>query len=57
MNFRNTLILVAVFALLAGYVYFVEMQKPAEDPSAADKDKYVFTLGEAGPPGAADQGW
>lgn len=46
MSFRNTLILVAVFALLGGYVYLVEMQKPAETPTTVDKDKYVFTLGE-----------
>ena len=46
MNFRNTLLLVLVFGILAGYVYFVEMQKPAEDLQAADKEKYVFTLGQ-----------
>ena len=45
MNFRNTAILVAVFALLGGYVYFVEMAKPPVDLTAQDKDKYVFTLG------------
>ena len=45
MNFRNTAILVAVFAVLAGYVYFVEMAKPPVDSAAQDKDKYVFTLG------------
>jgi len=44
MKLRNTLILVAIFALLAGYVYFVEMQKPAEDTQAKEKEKYVFTL-------------
>lgn len=46
MRLRNTLILVAIFALLAGYVYFVEMQKPAEDTQAKEKEKYVFTLGK-----------
>jgi len=46
MKLRNTLILVAIFALLAGYVYFVEMQKPAEDTQAKEKEKYVFTLGK-----------
>jgi hypothetical protein len=45
MNFRNTAILVAAFALLGGYVYFVEMPKPPVDPTAQDTDKYVFTLG------------
>ncbi len=45
MNFRNTAILVALFALLAGYVYFVEMAKPPIDTTAQDSDKYVFTLG------------
>ncbi len=45
MNFRNTAILVALFALLAGYVYFVEMAKPPVDTTVQDKDKYVFTLG------------
>lgn len=45
MNFRNTAILVALFALLAGYVYFVEMAKPPVDTTAQERDKYVFTLG------------
>lgn len=45
MKLRNTALLVATFALLAGYVYFVEMPKPAEDPAAADKDKIVLSLG------------
>lgn len=45
MKFRNTAILVAVFALLAGYVYFVEMAKPPVDLTAQDAAKYVFTLG------------
>lgn len=44
MSFRNTLILVAVLALLGGYVYFVEMQKPEATPVANEADKYVFTL-------------
>ena len=39
MNFRNTAILVAVFALLTGYVYFVEMAKPPVDLTAQDTDK------------------
>lgn len=46
MRLRNTLILVAIFALLGGYVYFVEMQKPVEDTQAKEKEKYVFTLGK-----------
>jgi hypothetical protein len=45
MSFRNTAILVAVFALLAGYVYFVEMAKPPEVTTTQDSGKYVFTLG------------
>jgi hypothetical protein len=45
MNLRNTLILVAVFAVLGGYVYFVEMPKPATPPVVSDSDKYVFTVG------------
>jgi hypothetical protein len=45
MNFRNTAILVAIFALLGGYVYFVEMAKPPVDLTTQDKEKYVFTLG------------
>jgi hypothetical protein len=45
MNFRNTAILLAVFALLGGYVYFVEMAKPPVDLTAQDREKYVFTLG------------
>jgi hypothetical protein len=45
MSFRNTAILVVVFALLAGYVYFVEMAKPPVDSTAQTTEKYVFTLG------------
>jgi hypothetical protein len=44
MKLQNTLVLVAVFAALAGYVYFVEMPKPANDTSVESKEKYVFTL-------------
>jgi hypothetical protein len=45
MSFRNTAILVALFALLAGYVYFVEMAKPPADLAAQETEKFVFTLG------------
>jgi hypothetical protein len=45
MSVRNTAILVAVFALLAGYVYFVEMAKPPVSSTAQDTEKFVFTLG------------
>jgi hypothetical protein len=45
MSFRNTAILVALFALLAGYVFFVEMAKPPAEQAAQDTEKFVFTLG------------
>ncbi|MBI5649656.1 MAG: DUF4340 domain-containing protein [Chloroflexi bacterium] len=50
MNQRNTLILVAVLALLAGYVYFFEINKTPEQLSAqlgtptAPPQAYIFQL-------------
>ena len=50
MNQRNTLILLAVFALLAGYVYFFELNKTPEQLNAqlgtptARPQPYVFQL-------------
>jgi hypothetical protein len=47
---RNTLILVAVFAILAGYLYFVELNKTPEQISAAlgtpspRPTQYIFQL-------------
>ena len=41
MKARNTLILVAIFALLAGYVYFVEMRKEEE---IEEKPLTIFDL-------------
>ena len=47
---RNTLILVAVFAILAGYLYFVELNKTPEQISATQgtpsprPTQYVFQL-------------
>ena len=43
MKFRNTLLLIAVLAILAGYVYFFEIKK--EDvPSEEDLAKVIFDL-------------
>lgn len=45
MKFRTTAILLAVFAVLVGYVYFVELRKkPAT--STVDKSTWVLTAGE-----------
>lgn len=43
MKFRNTLILIAVLAILAGYVYFFEIHKE-EKPTEEELAKVVFDL-------------
>ena len=44
MRFRSTGILLVVFALLAGYVFFVELKK-APSTAPTDKSTWVLTLG------------
>ncbi|MFB0535160.1 MAG: DUF4340 domain-containing protein [Anaerolineae bacterium] len=45
MKLRNTLILVVIFALLAGYVYFFEMKKAEEgEQEEGPKTTHVFDL-------------
>lgn len=43
MKFRNTLILIAILAVLAGYIYFFEIKKE-EQPSEEDLARVVFDL-------------
>jgi hypothetical protein len=43
MKFRNTLILIGVLLLIAGYVYFFELNKE-EEPSAEDLATVVFDV-------------
>jgi hypothetical protein len=43
MKFRNTLILIGVLAIIAGYVYFFELDKE-DEPSAEDLVKVVFEV-------------
>ncbi len=44
MKLRNTLILVVIFALLAGYVYFFEMKRAEEGEGEEPKTTQVFDL-------------
>ena len=44
MKWRNTILVLIVFALLAGYVYFFEMRKKEPETTPEEEEKIVFQI-------------
>ena len=44
MKIRNTVILLFIFAVLAGYVYIVEVKQHSKKEKAEEQAKEVFTI-------------
>lgn len=44
MNIRNTLILLIIFAVLAGYVYFIEVKRQSEKEKIEEQSNKLFSL-------------